>query len=343
MRYKRLRRTGLRVSAVASGSHIAQMPQEQCNIAYNYALDHGVNLIFTSAAYLVAEAKITVAVGHRRNEFYIATTTDYRTADEAAKEIDESLKIFKTDYIDIYNIGGVREPETVDRVLAPGGAMEALLKAKEEGKIGHIGMTGHRPEAFEKAIKSGYIECVLFVFNWALQNPLNDLLPLCKEYNVNTFCMRPLEDAMLDNYWERNLRFLFCSPLDIVVSGMYTPEIIDRNVMLATKPPTKIEWDELQVQARELGWTGCRGCRLCHMWHEATGITVTCPHMINSPMIMTLYYYRKKYGLSPQAEKRWREIIEGAKKCDGCGKCEEACPYSLPIVAYIRSAVKEST
>lgn len=342
MRYKKLKRTGLKVSAVASGSHIQRMPQEQCNIAYNYALDHGVNLIFTSAAYMVAEAKITAAVGHRRKEFHIVTTTDYRDAEHAAKQIDESLKIFKTDYIDIYNIGGIRKPEIIDQALAPGGALEALLEAKNEGKIGHIGITGHRPEALEKAIKTGHIECALFVFNWALQNPLHDLLPLCKAYNVDTFCMRPLEDGMLDNYAERNLRFLFSSPLDIVVSGMYTPEIIDYNVALASKPPTKAEWEELQVQSRELGWTGCRKCGLCLSWREMTGTTTTCPHAVNSPMIMTLYYYRKKYGLSPNAEKRWRELIEGAKKCDGCGKCEDICPYDLPIMTYISNAIKES-
>jgi len=338
MRYKKLKRTGLSVSAIACGSHITHMSQEQCNATYNYALDRGINLIFTSAAYRVAEDKIAEAIGHRRNKLYIATTTDYRDVESAAKQIDESLRIFNTDYIDIYNIGGVRKPETVDTVLAPGGAIEALRKAKEDGKIRHIGMTGHRPEAFEKAIKSGYIESILFVFNWAIQNALNDVILLCKEHNVDMFVMRPLEDAMLDNYAARNLRFLLCSPVDIVVSGMYAPEIIDGNVRLASKPPTKREWDELQVDARELGWTGCRECMLCHGWAD-----VLCPYAINAPMIMTLYYYRKKYGLSPQAERRWMETVQKAKKCDGCGKCEKACPYDLPIMAYIRCATKGKT
>ena len=337
MRYKVLKRTGLKVSAVVSGSHISRTPQEQCNVAYNHALDKGVNLIFTSAAYKVAEEKIAKAVGNRRDEFYIVTTTDYRSAERAGKEIDQSLKYFNTDYIDIYNIGGVRKPETIDQVLGPGGAMEALLQAKKDGKIGHIGITGHRPEALEKAIKSGYIESVLFVFNWELQNPLNDMFPVCKQYNVDTFCMRPLDDGVLANYAERNLRFLFSSPLDVVVSGMYDPEIIDRNVELATIPPTKSEWDELQVQARELGWTGCRYCRVCHGWAETV-----CPYWIEIPTIMTRYYYRKKYGFDAHGETEWKKLVDKAKQCNSCGKCEEVCPYELPIIAFLRASIKET-
>jgi predicted aldo/keto reductase-like oxidoreductase len=293
-------------------------------------------MMFTSAQYQTSEAKIAEAVGHRRNEFYIVTTTDYRKAKNAARQIDESLKIFKTDYIDIYNIGGVRKPEAVDKVLAPGGAIEALLQAKEEGKIGHIGITLHRPEILEKAIKPGYIESVLFAFNWAIQNALTDILPLCEQYNVDSFAMRPLEVGMLDNYAERNLRFLFCSPLDIVVSGMYSPEIIARNVEVATISPTKSEWNDLLVNARELGSSGCRVCMLCSGWSDPV-----CPYGIDVEMIMAIYYYRKKYDLSPQAEKRWTETVGAARKCDSCGECEKICPYNLPIVSYIHSAVKE--
>jgi len=106
---------------------LGSLLQDQANAILNYALDKGINFIVTSAAYRVVETMITEAVGHRRDEFYLATTTDHRSAKWAKADIENSLKIFKTDFIDVYQIGEITLQRALDLALDPRGAVERAV------------------------------------------------------------------------------------------------------------------------------------------------------------------------------------------------------------------------
>jgi predicted aldo/keto reductase-like oxidoreductase len=183
------------------------------------------------------------------------------------------LKKFHTDFIDIYQMSGIRRVDAVERALRPDGALQALIKAKRQGKIGHIGVTGHSPDALVKAINSGEIECCQFVLNLAVRQSLKELIPVAKEQNVDLFVMRPLEDGWLKSQAQMDMRFLFSSPVDVVISGMYTKDVIDTNIALAESEPRQDEWSTLL--------RGRRAFRLRHAKHvcsaKDTGSTTTEP------------------------------------------------------------------
>lgn len=346
MRYVRLGRTGLTVSTLACGTHIKPFSQEECDGMFNYALDRGINVIVTSAAYLTAEAKISRAVGHRRDEFVIATTTDYRDALEVGKEVDRSLGIFNTDHIDIYQIGAIhRRPEDLDRVLRPDGALHALQRAKKAGKIDHIGVTGHRSDVVAKAIATDQFDTALFIFNWAQKYALADLIPLAKEHDVGLMAIRPLQGGAFVNQVRKALRFVLCSPVDVAVTGMYTPAEIDANVRMAEPPCTPEEWGMLLAEADALEASGCHRCDYCMRIHDERPSWLSleretiCPHGIPISTLLSLHYYRARYGLPPSEELRWREAVEQAQICDDCQQCEVHCPYSIPIASLVHEAV----
>jgi len=337
VRDKRLGRTGLRVSVLACGSNLVGLiNQEVLNDAFKYALDRGINMFVTSAAYRVAEGKISKAVSDRRDEFYIATTTDYRGREKSTMEIENSFRIFKTDYIDIYMIGGVRKMETVDQILKRGNVLSVLREYKKEGKIGYIGITGHMPEALAKAIETGEIDVALFIFNMAQIHALRDLIPVAEEYDVGLMAMQPLGHGFLSQVGKA-FRFVLSSPADVVVTGMYSRAEIEENLAIAEPAPTESEWNSLLKEAGSLEDTGCRQCRQCVGWYLRKSL---CPADIDIPFIMNTIHYRKRYGLSPLGEETWQREAEKCKNCDEDRKCERLCPYNLEIVKYIHKAVR---
>jgi len=292
----------------------------------NYVLDKGINFIVTSAAYRVIEPMIAEAVAYRRDEFWLASTTDHRTAKWAKADIENSLKTFGTDFIDLYQVGGVAHQRALDLVLAPGGAMEALKESKSEGRIGAIGITGHAEAVLARAISTGHFDAVLFFLNMANPHALDELVPLAKEEGVGTMAMQPLAHGYLKPV-SKALRFVFCSGVDVVVSGMYWKDTVDENVAISEPEPTEAEWEGFLEEMRELPPTGCRNCGVCR-----------CPQGISIGVIMTLINHKAKYGLFPPGEQAYRAAAETAALCNGCGECEKTCPYHLSIIPVIRRA-----
>lgn len=330
MRHTFLGRTGMKVSVLGAGSNaLSQYSQEQANIIYNYALDSGINFVVTSAAYNVVEPKIAEAIAERKDEFHLATTTDHRSAKYAQVDIENSLRLFKTDQIELYQVGGVRNQRAIDLALAPEGAMEALRKAKREGTIGAIGITGHVPDVLANAVKTGLFDAVFFILNVANVYALKELIPLAKSMNIGLMAMRPLAHGVLSQP-ERALRFTLCSGVDTAFCGMYLKSEID-SALAATEPPiTDEERERLVSEAESLPQTGCRYCNLCE----------PCPKGISISYLMELYHYRTMYGLLLNGEQRWQQEAEKAKGCDECRDCEKKCPYQLSIVPTIHAAAK---
>jgi len=208
--------------------------------------------------------------------------------------------------------------------MGPGGAMEGLEQAKAQGKIGHVGMTGHRPEVLANAVRTGRVEAVLFVFNMVYREPLNELIPLAKERGVGTMVMRPLSHAELKPV-SKSLAYVLTSGIDTSLCGMYSIAEVDENVAVANTAFTPEEIQALQEEGRTLPNNGCCNCGAC-----------SCPYGIEIPYLLKMTPYRDRYGLLPVGERHWQTQAENAKKCDECGKCEEDCPYNLSIIPVIK-------
>ena len=154
MEYVTLGKTGLKISRLGFGG----IPIQRVDAAATRKLivamtEKGINYIDTARGYTVSEAFLGEALEGYRDKFILATKSMARDKAGMAADIETSLKNLKTDYIDIYQVHNPNV-EQLEKVMAPGGALEALLEAKEAGKIGHIGLTGHTMELFEKANSS---------------------------------------------------------------------------------------------------------------------------------------------------------------------------------------------
>jgi len=328
MRYRALGRTGLKMSALSCGTNRLRMEtQENADRVLNYALDKGINFIETGRPYGPTEEMVGKAVSHRREEYRIAAKTVLFSREEAEREVDLSLRALGTDYMDIYEIIFNREQE-LQKILGEDGALEALLEAKEEGKIGFIGVGGHRPELLAQALKTGHFDTVLFHFNMVQPRALYELIPTAREAGAGTLVMRPIAHGALAPV-SKTLRFpLSCPSVDVVLCGMYSTSEIDENIAISQAEPTQQEWESLLAQAEALENTGCTLCGYCSV----------CPKKIPIGSIMTLIRYRQKHSLLPESEAQWKKYADKARTCDECGLCEEKCPYDLSIIPVIQEA-----
>ena len=281
----------------------------------------GINYIDSARGYSVSEERIGLAIEGRREKFVLATKTMSRDREGMARDIETSLKNFRTDYIDLYQ---VHNPslEQLEQVCAPGGALEALLEARAAGKIGHIGLTAHKPEVFRRALELPWVETVMFPYN-LVENQGTELMERARELNVGFINMKSLAGGAIEDA-RLALRFAAANPnVSVVLPGMYSPEEVAQNAAAVAdaSPLTEEELAKAEALRRELGASFCRRCGYC----------APCTVNIDIPNNFIFHGYLSRYGLADWARGRYDALAAHASDCVACGACEERCPYQLPI------------
>jgi predicted aldo/keto reductase-like oxidoreductase len=132
------------------------------------ALDLGVNYCDTAPAYAASQDYYGAALGERRKEIFLASKTSDRTRDGSLRLLDRSLQRLRTDQIDLWQLHDLREAEELETIFGPGGALEALLQAREEGRVRHLGLTGHHdPRILLEALRRFEFDTILVALNAA--------------------------------------------------------------------------------------------------------------------------------------------------------------------------------
>lgn len=323
MEYITLGKTGLRVSRMGFGG----IPIQKVDASVTHALmerlaQRGVNYIDTARGYTVSEQFLGEALeGGLREKFVIATKSMARTKEAMARDIDISLKNLRTDYIDLYQIHNPSMAE-LEQVIAPGGALEALMEAKAAGKIRHLGLTAHMAAVFERALELDWVETVMFPYN-IVETQGEELMAKCREKNVGFICMKPMAGGALEDA-RLALRFIRQNEnVSVVIPGMYDIREIDENLsaMEDISTLTSDELAKIETIRKELGTQFCRRCNYCQ----------PCTAGISISGIFVLEGYLQRYGLGDWAQKRYDALNKKAGDCVGCGACEKRCPYQLPI------------
>ena len=161
MQYRTLGKTGLKISALGFGGiPIQRIDPEKTKILMHQMMEAGVNYIDTARGYTVSEEYLGYALEGIRDHFILATKSMSRDKAGMARDIDISLKNFRTDYIDLYQFHNPNAAQ-LEQILAPGGAMEAMLEAKAAGKIGHIGVTLHSLDVFKQVVELDWVESAI--------------------------------------------------------------------------------------------------------------------------------------------------------------------------------------
>jgi predicted aldo/keto reductase-like oxidoreductase len=132
------------------------------------ALEQGINYFDTAPAYASSRDYYGAALGERRRDIFLASKTHDRTRDGSQRLLDDSLRRLRTDYLDLWQLHDLRTADDLDRIFARGGAMEALLQAKEEGRVRFLGITGHHdPTILLEAMRRFDFDTVLVALNAA--------------------------------------------------------------------------------------------------------------------------------------------------------------------------------
>ncbi len=167
MQKRKLGRTGEELSIIGLGGIVvADIPQEAANRIVAEAVERGVNYFDVAPTYGNAQERLGPALEPYRKNVFLACKTAERDKESSTKELENSLKLLRTDHVDVYQLHGLSSMEDVEQAFGPNGAMETFLAAKKAGKARFLGFSAHSAECAEEALKRYDFDSVLFPFNF---------------------------------------------------------------------------------------------------------------------------------------------------------------------------------
>ena len=276
MLYRKLGRTGEKVSAIGLGGFHIGLPQDpDVGIRIvRHAIDRGITFMDNCWDYLDGESERrmgTALSGGYRDKIFLMSKFDGRTRKSTAAQIDESLQRLQTDHIDLMQYHENIRLEDPDRFFAPDGPLEALLDAKKTGKIRFIGFTGHK----DPSVHLRMLELAAankFRFD-SCQMPLNvmdahfrsfghQVLPKLVEQGIAVLGMKPLADGNVLKSGTVSalecLHYALTLPTSVVITGCESMERVDQAVEAVEtfKPLSNEQVGRLLERTKEAALTG---------------------------------------------------------------------------------------
>ena len=317
--------TGITVNKNGFGAlPIQRISNEDAIFLLRKAYQCGITFFDTARFYTDSEIKLGLAFEGIRDKVYIATKTGAVTADAFWKDLETSLTNLKTDYVDLYQF---HNPAFCPKPGDGSGLYEAIIQAKEQGKVRHIGITNHRLSVAEEAISSGLYETLQFPFCYLSGEKELSLVQKCKEKNMGFIAMKALSGGLITN---SAAAYAFLAQFDNVLPiwGVQRENELDEFLSYIANPPCmNAELEHFIAKEREeLSGDFCRGCGYC----------MPCPAgiEINNCARMSLLLRRSptKAHLSPEGQAKMKKIED----CIQCGQCKSKCPYGLDTPALLK-------
>ena len=317
MQTVRLGKTNLTVSKNGFGAlPVQRVGMEEAVRLLRKAYDGGINYFDTARFYTDSEEKIGLALSDVRESIVISTKTMRTDVEGFWRELEESLSLLRTDYIDIYQF---HNPPFCPKPGDGTGLYEAMLEAKRLGKIRHIGITSHKLTIAEEAVRSGLYETLQFPFSYLASEKEEALVRLCEEMDVGFICMKALAGGLITRA-EAAYAFLKDYPV-APIWGIQRERELDEFIAYNENPP--VMTDEIRAyiekEREELKGDFCRGCGYC----------MPCPVgiQINNAARMSLMIRRAP--VDAQLSEASQAMMKKVEDCINCGKCKSMCPYGL--------------
>ena len=259
---RKLGRTGQDLTIIGmGGARFHLIPFEEGAALVRRAYDLGINYFDMARSYWNgrAEEVYGAAIPAFRKHIFLTTKSGQRTRQGAEDELHLSLKLMKTDYVDLWQMHGVNTKEDVARVLAPGGALEAFAAAKKAGKCRFIGFTGHADPAFNLELLRGYdgfdtLLTPLHVADTVYLSFEKEALPAAVERGIGRLGMKIFGNAfLLRTFSVRDcLSYTLSLPVHAVTLGFSTIGQLEDDVRVAQnfKPLSAEEMEALRARAR---------------------------------------------------------------------------------------------
>lgn len=288
------------------------------------AHEGGMKFFDTARAYSDSEEKLGIAFEGIRESIFIATKTQARTPEAFWKDLETSLGLLKTDYIDIYQF---HNPSVCYRPGDKTGMYECMLDAKSQGKIRHIGLTSHRLNVAHACIDSGLYETLQFPLSYLSSQEEIELAEKCAKAGMGFIAMKALAGGLIT---DSATAYAYMSQLEHVLPiwGIQRETELDEFLSHMEDPPqlTGTRKAFITQERQELSGEFCRGCGYC----------MPCPVgiEINTCARVSLLLRRSpsRRLLEPETQAKMRKI----ENCLECGECTSKCPYDLDTPGLLK-------
>ncbi len=319
-----LGRTNLQVNKNGFGAlPIQRISEYEAVYLLRKACDNGINFYDTARIYSDSEHKIGVAFSGCRDKVIISSKTFSTTPDGFWQDLDTSLKMLKTDYIDIYKF---QTPAFCPLPDDGKGLYEAMLKAKEQGKIRFIGMSNHRLPVALEAVSSGYYDVIQFPFSYLADAKDEALVELSQQKNVGFVCMKSLSGGLIDR---ADAAYAYLNQFNALpIWGIQRESELDQFIGFDTNPPQMTE-EIKKVIARDreqLVGDFCRGCGYC----------MPCPVGIEINNSARMSLLLKRAPAAFYLSEDWQKKMARIDNCTNCGHCTSHCPYGLDTPSLLK-------
>jgi len=367
MEFRQLGRTGWRVSAISVGTeHLLGMPHDHVARVIHEALDRGVNYFDVFWAQPEFRDTMGAAFRGRRQEAmlggHLGATVDAngqgsRTRDPvvARQYLEDFLRRYHTDYVDVLFLHNIDPQEDYDRVMQPGGLLDLALRYKEQGVARAIGFSGHTVSTALQAVESGHVDVLMFPVNLAghAVPGKRQLFAACAQHNVGLVAMKPFAGGALF------VRAPTVTVEDFRVGGQ--PVTIQQTlpvtavqclayVLAQTGLSTAVPGvrDLEQLDASQAYWQASEEERdysgiLAAFQHYTEGECVYCNHCLPCPAVIDIGEVNRlldlaQSGMNDAVRAAYDALEANAGDCQQCGSCEERCPFGVPVMERMERA-----
>ena len=325
MKQVTLGRTGITVPQNGFGMLPLQRISTEAAVALLHrAYDGGMRFFDTAHGYTDSEYKFGQAFPDGRKEIILATKTHVSTPQALRADLEQSLRMMKTDYIDVYQL------HQISRVYRPGdgtGIYEELIKAKEEGLILHIGFTAHMIDVAEEGVASGLYETIQYPMSYLASGRELDLIRKAREADMGFICMKGLAGGLLTR---SDVCMAFMTQFDNAVPIWGIQRESELTEWLSYMENTPELTDEIRAfiekERKELAGDFCRSCGYC----------MPCPVGIEIRNCARMSQLIRRSPSEKYFEEDWQEKMRKIDDCLHCYQCASKCPYSLDTPALLR-------
>lgn len=289
------------------------------------AFEAGITFFDTARSYSDSEEKIGLALADVREKITIATKTPSTTVEGFWKDLETSLRLLKTDYLDIYQF---HNPAFCPKPGDGTGLYEAMLEAKAQGKIRFIGLTNHRPHVAQEAVESGLYDTLQFPFCYLATDKDIALVNMCKEKDVGFICMKGLSGGLITN---SAAAYAWQAQFDntLPIWGVQRESELDEFLSYIDNPPSMEDAEikaVIEKDREELIGNFCRACGYC----------MPCPAGITINQCARMSQLIRRSPSAGWLTEESQAMMMKIEECLECGQCKKKCPYGLDTPALLK-------
>ncbi len=308
---------------------IQRVSAEYAGMLLRKAYDAGITFFDTARGYSDSEEKIGLALSDIRSHIFLATKTTAGTVEGFWQDLETSLRNLKTDYIDIYQF---HTPGFCPKPDDGTGLYEAMLEAKNQGKIRFIGLTNHRLAVAEEAICSNLYDTLQFPFSYLSSPKDAELVALCKEKNVGFIAMKALAGGLITR---SDAAYAWLDQYDHVLPiwGVQKEQELDEFIGYISSPPSlsPLLSDMISNDQKELSGNFCRGCGYC----------MPCPAGIQINNCARMAQLIRRSPSANWLNESSQQMMGQIEQCSECGQCRKKCPYELNTPELLKQNLED--